>query len=53
MLPIWNGIVYDDLVCTVSPMVGPSIRDALEWKGTSTSDVLDMVLQALEVGNQL
>ncbi|KAF8904199.1 hypothetical protein CPB85DRAFT_1318145 [Mucidula mucida] len=29
-------------------MVGPSIRDALEWKGTSTGDVLDMVLQALE-----
>ncbi|KAF8894268.1 hypothetical protein CPB85DRAFT_1377774 [Mucidula mucida] len=36
ILPIWNEIVYDDLVCTVSPMVGPSIQDALEWKGTST-----------------
>ncbi|KAF9012223.1 hypothetical protein BDZ89DRAFT_482634 [Hymenopellis radicata] len=50
MLPIWNEIVYDDVVCTVSPMVGPSIRDAFEWKGTSTGDVLDMVQQALEVG---
>ncbi|KAF8998178.1 hypothetical protein BDZ89DRAFT_752425 [Hymenopellis radicata] len=48
MLPIWNEIVYDDVVCTVSPMVGPSIRDAFEWKGTSTGDVLDMVQQALE-----
>ncbi|EPT02659.1 hypothetical protein FOMPIDRAFT_99158 [Fomitopsis schrenkii] len=49
VVPLWHEVQFDDLVFTVVPYVGYSMRECYgEWAKDSVGDIIDMILQALE-----
>ena len=49
VVPLWNEVQFDDLIFTVVPYVGYSMRECYgEWAKNSVGDIIDMILQALE-----
>lgn len=54
VVPLWHEVQFDDLVFTVVPYVGYSMRECYgEWAKDSVGDIIDMILQALEVSGLL
>ena len=51
VVPLWKEVDYADITFIVSPYVGHSMADCYGlWAKNSVGDVVDMILQALEVG---
>ncbi|EPT04427.1 hypothetical protein FOMPIDRAFT_1028156 [Fomitopsis schrenkii] len=49
VVPLWKEVQFDDLVFTVVPYVGHSMRECYgEWAKDSVGDIINMILQALE-----
>lgn len=54
VVPLWKEVQFDDLVFTVVPYVGHSMRECYgEWAKDSVGDIINMILQALEVSGML
>ena len=52
IVPLWNEVLFEDIVFTVCPYVGYSMRGVYgEWAKNSVGDIVDMILQALEVSS--
>ena len=53
-LPMFDTISFEDVTLGLFPFVGGTMDDAFgSWPENSVGDVIDMILQALEVGHRL
>ena len=51
IVPLWGEAQFDDITFSISPYVASNMDECYGfWAQNSVGDIVDMILQALEVG---
>ena len=54
IVPLWGEAQFDDMTFSISPYVASNMDECYGcWAQNSVGDIVDMILQALEVGTYL